>query len=330
MSLTPFPLQRKLATMIRPRILRALELATTPGAGGPRHLAAGSGLVATKSFLYVVADDELQLGCFPRSGDAVGTLVRLFPGELPLEHAERKRAKPDLEALLHLPAFTNYPDGALLVVPSGSTPQRCRGALLRLDADGAIISVPECIDFTGLYAALAEQVPALNIEGAVISDDALLLLHRGTRAHPLSALIELPLADVLVGLGARAALASQLPHSVRWVDLGAMEGVALSITDGASLADGRLVVSAVAEHAADSYADGPCLGAAVAVLDRDGRVCELHHLQPTFKIEGVHAWLEDGRIHMLLVTDADDASAPSYLLEAGVYATAEAGVRVNL
>lgn len=116
--------------MIRPRILRTLEIAATPGAGGPRHLAAGSGLVATKCFLYVVADDEVHLGCFPRSGDTASTPVCLFPGELPPEPAERKRAKPDLEALVRLPAFTNYPDGALLAVPSGSTLQRCRGGLL--------------------------------------------------------------------------------------------------------------------------------------------------------------------------------------------------------
>ena len=308
--------------MIRPTILRKLDLATMPCAGGVLHLAAGSGLVASGAFLYVVADDELHLGCFPRSGNAAGSLVRLFPGELPREHAERKALKPDLEALVRLPAFATYPDGALLAVPSGSTPQRCGGALLRLDADSAIIGVPERIEFSGLYAALAAQLPALNIEGAAVIGDALLLLHRGSRAYPHSALIELSLADVCVGLNAQAALHSELSHSVRWVDLGAIEGVPLSITDGASLADGRLVVSAVAEHSADSYSDGPCLGAAIAVLDREGRVCELHTLQPTFKIEGVHAWLEDGRIQVLMVTDADDPSVPSYLLGAELPANA--------
>lgn len=75
------------------------------------------------------------------------------------------------------------------------------------------------------------------------------------------------------------------------------------------------MVSAVAEHSADRYADGPCLGAAIAVLDRDGRVLQLHEIHPIFKIEGVHAWLEDGRIQVLMVTDADDANAPTYLLE---------------
>ena len=302
--------------MIRPRVLRKLNLDASLAPGGPRHLAAGSGLVAVGDFLYVVADDALQLGRFPRSGDAAGSLVRLFPGELPGDYAERKATKPDLEALVRLPAFATYPHGALLAVPSGSTPHRCRGALLGLDPDGAIVGVPECIDFSGLYGALAAQLPALNIEGAVVIDDALLLLHRGARAHPLSALIEVSLADALAGLGGQSGLDSGLHHSVRWVDLGSIAGVALAITDAAALADGRLLVSAVAEHSADSYADGPCLGAAIAVLDREGHVGQLHRLQPTFKIEGVHAWSEDGCIHVLMVTDADDASVPSFLLEA--------------
>ena len=145
----------------------------------------------------------------------------------------------------------------------------------------------------------------------MVIDDSLLLLHRGTRAHPLSALIELSLAEVRVGLDAQAAFHSGLRHVVRWVDLGAMEGVALSITDGAILADYLLVVSAVAEHSADSSVDGPCLGAAIAVLDRGGRVLQLHEVQPIFKIEGVHAWLENGQIQLLMVTDADDENTPS-------------------
>ncbi len=97
--------------MIQPKILRNLKLSAAPGVGRPCYVAAGSGLVAIEDFLYVVANDELHLGCFRRSSTAADSLVRLFPGELPNEHAERKAAKPDLEALVHLPAFSNYPEG---------------------------------------------------------------------------------------------------------------------------------------------------------------------------------------------------------------------------
>lgn len=301
--------------MIRPKILRRLDLEAAPDAACLRYLAAGSGLVVVDDFLYVVADDALHLTCFHRSSDAAGSLMRLFPGELPREHAARKAAKPDLEALVRLPAFGNYPSGALLAVPSGSTTQRCQGALLRLDAQGAIIGGPKSIDFSALYAALGTQVTALNIEGAVVVDDALMLLHRGSRPYPLNALIELSLPEVHAGLVTRSAIEALSPRRVRWVDLGDVDGVALSITDGAALPDGRLVVIAVAEQSPDSYADGPCLGAAAGVLGRNGRVQQLQHLQPTYKIEGVQAWIEDGLIRLLLVTDADDESNPGYLLE---------------
>ena len=158
-------------------------------------------------------------------------------------------------------------------------------------------------------------MPALDIEGAVICGDALLLLQRGSRTHPRSALIELSLGDVQAGMVVHRAIGALLPRNVHWVDLGEIEGVALSITDGASLPDGHLVVTAVAEHSVDSYADGPCLGAVIGVLDRDGRVLQVHRLQPVFKVEGIQAWAEGDSIRLWMVTDADDENTPSYLLE---------------
>lgn len=118
-------------------------------------------------------------------------------------------------ALVLLPAFTDYPSGALLAVPSGSTAQRCRGALLQLDAVGAIADDPKIIDFSAPYDGLAAQLPSLDIEGAVIFDDALVLLHRGSRTSPLSALIELSLADVHAGFIHRHAIEALSPHCVR-------------------------------------------------------------------------------------------------------------------
>lgn len=304
-----------LVRMIRPNILRKLDLESASAPGRPRHIASGSALVAIGDFLYVAPDDELHLGCFRRSSDAPGALVRLFPGELPGDHAERKAIKPDLEALVVLPASPGYPHGALLAVPSGSTPQRHRGAMLQLDADGAAVGTPDIVDFSGLYTGLLTSLPGIDIEGAVVIGDALVLLHRGNRSHPRSALIELPLAEVQAGLTARRAI-DAMEHDVSRVDLGMVEGVALSITDGALLPDGRLVVTAVAEQSPDSYQDGPCLGAAVAVIARDGRVCELHHLEPIYKVEGVQAWVEEGVTRLLLVTDSDDEDTASLLLEA--------------
>jgi len=244
--------------------------------------------------------------------------VRLFPGDLPLAHDARKARKPDLEALLRLPPFGDCPCGALLALPSGSTALRRRGALLELDRDGAIVGVARAIDVAGLYADLDRLLPALNIEGALVREDALVLLQRGSGEHPFNVLVHLPLQEVLEGIVARAAIDAQVLRAVQRIDLGEIDGVALAVTDGAALPDGRLVLTAVAERSPDSYQDGPCIGAAIAMLDDAGRVMVLHRLQPTEKIEGVHAWIDGDTVRLLLATDADDANVAGRLLAAEI------------
>src|SRR5690349_9727846 len=95
----------RIAPMIRTTQRRTLTLEAPEEPGRPAHVSAASGLVAVGPWLYVVADDALHLAVFPREGTAPGRSLRLFPGELPLEHRTRKAAKPDLEALCLLPPF---------------------------------------------------------------------------------------------------------------------------------------------------------------------------------------------------------------------------------
>lgn len=54
------------------------------------------------------------------------------------------------------------------------------------------------------------------------------------------------------------------------------------------------------------------------MLDDAGRVMVLHRLQPTEKIEGVHAWIDGGTVRLLLATDADDANVAGRLLSAEI------------
>jgi hypothetical protein len=304
--------------MIHASLVRTLGLATASQASRPAHLAAASGLVIAGAHMYVVADDEVHLARFPAGRGGDGRLVRLFPGELPPAQETRKASKPDLEALLRLPPFGDCPNGALLALPSGATALRRRGALLELDPDGAIVGAARAIDVAGFYAVLGQALPALNIEGALVRGDALILLQRGSREHPLNALVHLPLRNVLDGIVARDAMDAHIPHAFQHVDLGAIDDVALAVTDGAALPDGRLVLTAVAERSPDSYVDGPCVGSAIAVLDDKGRVMVLHRLQPTEKIEGVHAWIDGGTIRLLLATDADDVNVAGRLLSAEI------------
>ncbi len=305
--------------MVATRFIRELSLASPPNADNARHISAASGMVVIGEFLYVIADDELHLGVFDISGVEPGALVRLFPGELPDASAERKALKPDLEALIRLPSFPGYPHGALLALASGSKPNRRAGVVLKLDASSRVAGEPRPYDLTPFYSSLESRFPALNIEGAVVIGDELVLLQRGSKAQPESALISFPLHEFFRAANPETANVSPIAASrMQNFDLGAIEGAPLSFTDGAGLSDGRIVFSAVAENTEDSYFDGPCLGAVIGIIGTDGHVETMLRLEPTEKVEGIHAIVEGDRISLLLVTDTDDAEVPAKLLGAEI------------
>lgn len=300
--------------MIEVQRLRQLALPAAQ-AGAPDGLSAASGMVVAGDFLYVVADDELHLAVFDLAGRRDGSWVRLFPGHLPEAKRARKARKPDLEALVRLPAFAGYPGGALLVLPSGSRPNRQTGALLGMHGSGALDGRSCAVDLSALYAPLQRRFPGLNIEGAVACGPELVLLQRASGDHPENALVGFALADVLQALGATGELhVPALRARIATVELGRVQGIPLGLTDAAALADGHLVVSAVAENVGDTYHDGPCAGAAVAILAADGAVQRLESLQPVWKIEGIAARQDGAVLQLLLVTDADDRGKPAALL----------------
>jgi hypothetical protein len=302
--------------MIRTTQRRTLTLEAPEAPGRPAHVSAASGLVAVGPWLYVVADDSLHLAVFPREGHAPGRAVRLFSGELPLETQERKALKPDLEALCLLEPFTGCPHGALLAIPSGSTAARHRGAVIPLAADGTPAGAARPVDFTELYAQLARELGPLNVEGAAVVGGRLRLLQRGNGESGTDALVDLDRERVLRTLEANLGLASDAVRTVRRWELGRAGGVRLSFTDASPLPDGRMVFTAAAEDTRDSYADGPVAGSAVGVLAPDGSPLFLDGIDAKVKLEGVSARVEGGRIHLLMVADADDPDVPAPLLEA--------------
>ena len=296
--------------------IRELDLTDTGDAGLPRHVSAASGLACVGSSIYVVADDELHLGVFDAEGNAPGRLLRLFDGVLPADKAARKKQKPDLEAITPLPPFGDFTNGALLVLGSGSKKRRRRGALLRLDERGAIEGAPRVIDVSPLFDELDRHIRALNIEGAVVLGDELRLLQRANKKHPQNAIVRYPLPAVLAALATGDAIGAIAPTAISAIDLGQVDGVPLSFTDGARLPDGSIVFTAVAEDTEDTYNDGACLAAAIGVATRDGTLRFLERLDECHKVEGVAARVDNDLIRLLLVTDADDPAIPATLFSA--------------
>jgi hypothetical protein len=288
--------------VIRPRPIRELTIE------GDRFIAAGSGLVRTGEFIYVISDDARELGVFPARGNAPGRLARFLPGDLPTDPEERKRRKPDVEALALLP-------GGLLALESGSKPQRRGGVWWELDDAGALVGEPRRLDLAPLYETLARDIPDLNIEGATVAAGRLLLFQRGNGRGAVNAVVALDLDAVLAAVGT-GRLEADAVIGTRRHDLGELDGVRLCFSDATSLADGRVLFTAVAEGGEDTYLDGECAGAGVGVFDPQGELAGWELLEPVYKVEGIEAHARDGGVVILLVADADDPQSPSPLLEA--------------
>jgi len=278
---------------------------------GQPHLSAASGLVRAGLCLYLVADDEHHMAMLPADDPQVGPvqLLRLLPGSLPHDKGERKKRKPDLEALALLPPSAGHPHGALLALGSGSRPNRQQGFVARVDGSGALDGAPAVIDLADLYQPLRSEFADLNIEGAFAANGRLHLLQRGNKGDARNACIEYSLGDVQAWLAGRGTP----PPSIRITHfaLADVGGAPLGFTDGAALPGGGWIFSAVAEDTADSYNDGACAGSAIGWVGADGQLQRIEPLLGAPKVEGIA--LADAH-QLLMVTDSDDPGTPSALL----------------
>ncbi|MDP1823299.1 MAG: hypothetical protein Q8L48_08660 [Archangium sp.] len=254
-------------------------------------LSAASGLVHHAGRLFAVADDGLELLATDLSG---ANPSRLPLGEGPRVATIPKDRKPDFEALL-------VTGGTLLALGSGSSAARRLAIGVNPEHESR-----RHVDLRPLYAALDRRIHELNIEGAVVSGDEVLLAQRGNGARRENALIHLDRAtferELETGVFTEAALREIVP-----VALGALEGVALSLTDLCLGPGGTVLFTAAAENTDNPYDDGVVAGSVVGVLDRRGRVDDGRLVvAPGVKLEGL-CWLEQGELR--LVADPDDPSA---------------------
>lgn len=298
------------ATLVAHR-LRTLTIDPQIHPRGQHHLSAASGLVCANKRVYVISDDEHHLAVF-RDRETPGDLHRLFPGDLPYPKKARKRLKPDLETLLLLPSFRSSATAALVAFGSGSRPNRNTGVVIPLNAEGEPSKRVRRFDLQPLYQPLREVLGEINIEGAMVIGDELVLLNRGVAGRSDNAAARYPLRDLLDAIEGNRS--NVKPTSIRRYSLGAIDGVGLGFTDGAALPDGSWVFSAVAENRDDSFADGPCSGSAVGVVTAYGDLLTIHRLVPSAKIEGIDVRVDDNRMTICMVTDSDDPAQSSWLL----------------
>lgn len=218
-----------------------------------------------------------------------------------------------------LPATRSAPHGSLLCLGSGGKANRRRGLSLPLTARGNVQTAHVTQhDLSPLYEPLQQHFDDLNIEGAFINGAALQLLQRGNKGDKShSACLSYDATDFIAWLYGERRQAPAL-QQLNVLDFGRINGVPLCPTDAAALPDGGWVATLVAEDTDDSYADGCCVGSALACMDADNQTSWLHRLQGNPKVEGVAvlpAPAAGNGLTLLLVTDADDPQRPSQLLQ---------------
>ena len=300
-------------------VLRELDLEAPPAPGRAAHISAASGVARRGDFVYVIGDDELGLGVFRLSKEAPGVLREALSGELSANHDERKRTKPDLEALTLLPPFTGRPFGSILGLGSGSNQQRERGFVWGLAADGSLEGEPTELDLSPLYERLRESAPELNIEGASAIGEGLRLFHRGNTEQGLNIIAEVPLGDFLRDVQGGGRIECSDEVHTRSYDLGELDGVPLTFSDATPLDDELIVFTASAEPGSDPHgADGEIRGSVVGMIDGDGGVQRLRTIDKKWKVEGVYASVDARVIDFLFVCDQDDPDVASPLLSAAM------------
>lgn len=284
--------------------------------GDGRPVRSASGVAALGGGLLVVQDDANHAAWW--RGHEVGP-VRLFPAregrDVFGEATGTKHLKPDLEAACSI----GPGDGAVLLLGSGSSPERTRCAVVRVRGGGHEVLVADLAPVHDAAAsALGLARDDLNVEGACVVGESLRCFQRGLPGAGVpSASVDLRLDDVLAVLEGDLDPAAVAVADAATYDLGEVGGVGLAVTDAVALGE-VVLVSAAAEDTDDPRDDGRVTGSVLArleggvvvdaapVAEVGGRVC---------KIEGL-AVLDAGAggARLVAVVDADDPAEPSLAL----------------
>ena len=273
---------------------------------------AASGLLKLGNHLYVIADDQLSLGLFTLNTTDSIQFVKLLPGQLPEDHRERKKIKPDWESLVCLQSVNNIHE--ILVLPSGSKPNRTVGMFAKIQ--GNDLQSVKKIDFSLIYAHLEKTFPDLNIEGAVVAGPSLKIFQRGNGSSRQNAVIDLELKGLIADLENTGIISVDHIIKITNYDLGKLKNVPLSFTD-ACFCNDQLFFIAAAEASDSTYEDGKYLGAILGCINLSGEIIFQKELLCENKPEGL--WVENNvdsntkSYNIYVVTDADDSEIISSL-----------------
>nr|MBA2523752.1 hypothetical protein [Solirubrobacterales bacterium] len=291
--------------------LRDLDLESTDDE--PPRVASASGVARRGRNVYVIGDESNHLAHFDLTSAEPGSLHRVLSGEMSTDPDERAKHKSDLEALTVLPPGEDSPYGILFGVGSGSGDGRDRGFAWDLEADGSLHGEPREVDLAPAYELLRGEIGDLNVEGAAVLGEELLLFHRGNRDASDNAVAKISLENAIESMRGDLRIDAEELVSLESYSLGNLDGVDLCFSDATPLGDDLVVFTASAEDS-----DGEIHGSVIGLLDPGGDVQRLRRIDRRWKVEGVHATIDTGVLDLLFVCDQDDPDTPSPLLGASM------------
>lgn len=273
-------------------------------------LSGASGIVRYNNYYYVIRDNSNHLYQFQGNDFQWVKSIRLFPGTLPSNQKDRKKLKPDLEAMLIVPANDILALDSLMLIPSGSKKNRVKGKLISLTKKGELADDARELDFSNLYSHLKNELHKVNIEGAIVFDKNLILLQRGNSKKSRNALVYLNLNCVLQQLDT---IEANCLEKIVYPDIGGIGFIPYTFTDAIATTDGRILFLAAAEETEDAVLDGDVSGAAIGMLNAKGEVKWVSALSERIKFEGIVPTNESssaGQVYFL-ISDADSDYTPS-------------------
>ncbi len=300
-----------------------------PEVDRPPHVRAASGIAWIGRWLAAIQDDANFVALVePATGRASAIPLPEGPDGKRLFDDSRgtKQFKLDLEACF---ARRAGHETTLFAFGSGTKPLRERIAIVSFEEVEPQLLNVRLVEAAAFYRVLhdahAFSGSELNVEGAVLRDDTLLLFQRGNGAardgrSAQNAIAELSWSSLERYLDADgdASLTPSLRRIERY-DLGDIEGIPLTFTDATLTADGSLLFLASAEASPDSVSDGQVHGARIGEIDRDGNVrigllLDEQGRASRVKAEGIVVDRQDPS-RLFLVVDMDDPALASELLE---------------
>jgi hypothetical protein len=301
------------------RVVRRTALHYADGADAtldrPAHVRAASGLCWIGPALAVVSDDASFIGLVdPETGLTRSITLPHAPSERRQFDTGRgnKADKLDLESVIAV--------GGRLIAFGSDSGLEVRRQVVVLDNEKA---APRIVPLPRLYAALRQPDVIgrghLNIEGATIFEDTIVLGNRGGDVADdgkptCDAVVRLPVTTLLALID-DPDRASIPPLAWQPVSLGMYRLTELEAVDG------TLMFAATLEVTASAYDDGAVVGSRIGTISGtmssyrvDGfPIVDEHGSLLAAKIEGLVVDPRNG--HCLATIDADDPARPSELLE---------------